>query len=130
MKIILLLVFVLTPAVFAKTWDCSNTTTGDDSFSFKEFCKLDTSAKQEIRDAFGLARTFYVQGKYDLCLEQIAVMKKKIGSFENSDELKTFCEQGKELDRRMADIERREREASESTIRRHPSSLDKIKMSN
>lgn len=130
MKSILLLVLAFSPVLKAEEWDCSKSSTGDGSFSFKEFCKLDTNKKQEIRDAYSFARNFYVQGDYVLCLEQIDIVKKKIGNYEKSEELKLFCQQGDELKRRQAEIERREREDSESTIRRHPSSLNKIKMSN
>jgi tetratricopeptide (TPR) repeat protein len=51
-----------------------------------------------------------VQGKYELCLTELAKVHELIPQYENSKELQSFCEQGKELVHRQRDLERKERE--------------------
>ncbi|MGE3680863.1 MAG: FHA domain-containing protein [Bdellovibrionales bacterium] len=74
------------------------------------FDKLSLEQKSVVKDSFGLARSFYVRGKYALCLTELAKLHQLIPQFENSKELNAFCEQGLELQRRQEDLERKERE--------------------
>jgi len=63
-----------------------------------------------IKDAFNLARNLYVQGKYALCLTELAKIHELVPIYENSKELQTFCEQGQELQRRAEDVRRKDQE--------------------
>lgn len=74
------------------------------------FDKLTVERKNVVKDSFHLARNLYVQGKYALCLTELAKVHEIIPQFENSKELQSFCEQGLELVRRQEDLDRKERE--------------------
>ncbi len=71
---------------------------------------LKAEQKGVVKDSFHLARNLYVQGKYALCLTELAKVHEIIPQFENSKELQSFCEQGLELVRRQEDLDRKERE--------------------
>src|SRR5882757_7073121 len=71
-----------------------------------EFC-------DHVKDAFNLARNLYVQGKYELCLTEVAKVHDVIPQYENSKELQTFCEQGRELVLRQRDLEAKAKAARE-----------------
>lgn len=74
------------------------------------FANLTPEQKNVVKDSFNLARNLYVQGKYELCLTELAKVHELIPQYENSKELQSFCEQGKELVHRQRDLERKERE--------------------
>lgn len=74
------------------------------------FDKLTTEQKNAVKDTFSLARNLYVQGKYELCLAELAKLHEMIPMYENSKELEAFCNQGRELVLRQKDIDRREKE--------------------
>jgi tetratricopeptide (TPR) repeat protein len=74
------------------------------------FDKLTTEQRSGIKDSFALARNLYVQGKYELCLTELAKLHELIPQYENSKELQSYCEQGRELVQRQRDLERKERE--------------------
>jgi len=74
------------------------------------FDKLTPEHKNVVKDSFHLARNLYVQGKYSLCLTELAKVHEIIPQFENSKELESFCDQGRELVRRQEDLDRKERE--------------------
>ena len=74
------------------------------------FEKLTTEQRSMVKDSFNLARNLYVQGKYALCLTELAKLHEVIPQYENSKELQSFCEQGRELVQRQLDLERKERE--------------------
>ncbi len=82
------------------------------------FDKLTVDKKSLIKDSFNLARNLYVQGKYELCLTELAKVHEQVPLFENSKELESFCVQGKELVHRQRDLDRKEseRQAIESQI--------------
>jgi pSer/pThr/pTyr-binding forkhead associated (FHA) protein/tetratricopeptide (TPR) repeat protein len=80
---------------------------GTKSVSFEN---LKPEQKSVVKDSFHLARNLYVQGKYALCLTELAKVHEVIPQFENSKELQSFCEQGLELVRRQEDLDRKERE--------------------
>lgn len=81
-----------------------------DSENSVSFEKLTPEQKSTVRDAFGLARTLYVQGKYELCLTELAKVHQLLPKYENSPELNSFCEQGRELVKRQVELARREKE--------------------
>lgn len=74
------------------------------------FEKMTVEQKAVIKDSFNLARNLYVQGKYELCLTELAKVHELLPQYENSKELQSFCEQGKELVHRQRDLERKQRE--------------------
>jgi tetratricopeptide (TPR) repeat protein len=82
------------------------------------FDKLTNEQRSVVKDSFSLARNLYVQGKYELCLTELAKLHELIPQHENSKELQSFCEQGRELVHRENDRERvlRERAAIEQQI--------------
>jgi hypothetical protein len=43
---------------------------------------------------FDLAQTAYIQGKYDLCLQELAIVHRTTASYGNSRELEAFCLKG------------------------------------
>ena len=88
---------------------------GNTSVSFD---KLTNEQRGVVKDSFNLARNLYVQGKYELCLTELAKLHELIPLYENSKELQSFCEQGRELVQRQRDLDRKEREraAIESQI--------------
>lgn len=79
---------------------------------------LTKEQQSTIKDSFSLAKTLYVQGKYALCVAELAKVHDLVPQYENSKELQSFCEQGLELVRRQQDQERKrkEREALERQI--------------
>lgn len=74
------------------------------------FENLTIEQKAVVKDSFNLARNLYVQGKYELCLTELAKVHELIPQHENSKELQSFCEQGRELVKRQRDLEYKERE--------------------
>jgi len=74
------------------------------------FANLTPEQKAVVKDSFNLARNLYVQGKYELCLTELAKVHELIPQHENSKELQSFCEQGRELVKRQRDLEYKERE--------------------
>lgn len=81
--------------------------------STPNFENLTKEQKLVVKDAFNLARNLYVQGKYALCLTELAKLHELIPQFENSKELQSFCEQGLELVRREEERQRQQREREE-----------------
>lgn len=77
------------------------------------FETLSKEQKLVVKDSFSLARNLYVQGKYALCLTELAKMHDLIPQYENSKELQSFCEQGLELVRREEERARQQREKDE-----------------
>lgn len=74
------------------------------------FDNLSPEQKTAIKDSLGLARNLYVQGKYSLCLAELAKLHETIPFYDNSKELESFCIQGHELTQRKLDNDRKERE--------------------
>ena len=74
------------------------------------FANLTNEQKAVVKDSFNLARNLYVQGKYELCLTELAKVHELIPQHDNSKELQSFCEQGRELVKRQRDLEYKERE--------------------
>lgn len=83
---------------------------GNTSVSFE---KLTNEQRSVVKDSFNLARNLYVQGKYALCLTELAKVHELIPIYENSKELESFCKQGQELVRIAADNQRLENERRE-----------------
>jgi pSer/pThr/pTyr-binding forkhead associated (FHA) protein/tetratricopeptide (TPR) repeat protein len=83
---------------------------GDKGANSVSFEKLTNEQRAVVKDSFNLARNLYVQGKYELCLTELAKLHELIPQYENSKELQSFCEQGKELVQKQRDLERKERE--------------------
>lgn len=83
--------------------------TKDDTKSIS-YKKLTKEQQSVVKDTFKLATSLYVQGKYALCLTELAKLHDLIPQFENSKELQSYCEQGLELVRRQEDLDRKERE--------------------
>lgn len=77
------------------------------------FENLSKEQKLVVKDSFNLARNLYVQGKYALCLTELAKLHELIPQYENSKELQSFCEQGLELVRREEERQRQQREREE-----------------
>jgi tetratricopeptide (TPR) repeat protein len=75
--------------------------------------KLTHEQQSIVKDSFNLARTLYVQGKYELCLTELAKLHELIPQYENSKELQSFCDQGRELVHRQRDLERKEHERAQ-----------------
>ncbi len=76
----------------------------------QSFDKLTLEQRSAIKDAFSLAKNLYTQGKYELCLAELAKVEELVPQYETSKELRGFCEQGRELVKRQHDLERKERE--------------------
>jgi pSer/pThr/pTyr-binding forkhead associated (FHA) protein/tetratricopeptide (TPR) repeat protein len=74
------------------------------------FEHLSPEQKSAVKDTFSLARSLYVQGKYELCLAETAKLHEMLPFYENSKEIEAFCSQGRELVLRQKDSDRRERE--------------------
>ena len=92
---------------------------GDEPVAFE---KLPQEKKNAVKDTFNLARNLYVQGKYELCLAELAKLHEMIPFYENSKELEAFCSQGRELVLRQKDIDRREHEKSDARAAESPAS--------
>jgi pSer/pThr/pTyr-binding forkhead associated (FHA) protein/TolA-binding protein len=84
-----------------------------DPASSATFETLSKEQKLVVKDSFNLARNLYVQGKYALCLTELAKLHELIPQYENSKELQSFCEQGLELVRREEERQRQQREREE-----------------
>ena len=82
-----------------------NETAGNASFE-----NLSKEQKSAIKDSLNLARNLYVQGKYSLCLAELAKLHVTVPFYDNSKELESFCVQGHELTQRKIDEERKERQ--------------------
>lgn len=74
------------------------------------FDKMTKDQKAAIQDTFNLARNLYTQGKYELCLTELAKLHEMIPVYKNSKELQAFCNQGHILVQRKRDQERKQRE--------------------
>ncbi len=107
----ILLVSIMMPSKPKSTGDRGPTSTnGNNSVSFD---KLTVEQRSIVKDSFNLARNLYVQGKYELCLTELAKLHELIPLYENSKELQSFCEQGRELVHRQRDQDRKERERAQ-----------------
>lgn len=80
---------------------------GFSAFMPKEAPKTRTPAppipveiKSEVKTKFNDARNEYIAGKYDDCLKSLNQMSSHL-TYENSADLKNFCEQGRNLVRRQ-----------------------------
>jgi pSer/pThr/pTyr-binding forkhead associated (FHA) protein/tetratricopeptide (TPR) repeat protein len=71
--------------------------------------KLSPEQKNAVKDTFSLARNLYMQGKYELCLAELAKLHEMIPMYENSKEVEAFCNQGRDLVIRQKDIDDREK---------------------
>lgn len=78
------------------------------------WANLSADQKQQVKDTFNLARSLYMDGKYELCLAEIARLHDLVRPYENSEEINAYCEQGRELKRRQDDEERRRKLAEEN----------------
>jgi pSer/pThr/pTyr-binding forkhead associated (FHA) protein/tetratricopeptide (TPR) repeat protein len=88
---------------------------GRDPASAKEapaFDRLTAEQKVAVKDTFNLARNLYVQGKYELCLAEIAKLNEMLPHYENSKEIGDYCEQGRELVKRQKDNDDRAHKAA------------------
>lgn len=74
------------------------------------FDNLSPEQKMAVKDSLSLARNLYVQGKYSLCLAEIAKLHETVPFYDNSKELESFCIQGHELTQRKLDNDRKEAE--------------------
>jgi len=93
--------------------DAPKSTQAKDGSTSVSFDKLTPEQKGVVKDSFNLARNLYVQGKYELCLTELAKLHELIPQYENSKELQSFCDQGRELVHRQRDLERKERERAQ-----------------
>lgn len=74
---------------------------------------LSLEKRKEVADVFGLAKTYYVQRKYLLCLSQIEKLHGTLPFYENSKELEALCKQARELEQIELDRQRKEEARSE-----------------
>jgi pSer/pThr/pTyr-binding forkhead associated (FHA) protein/tetratricopeptide (TPR) repeat protein len=82
----------------------------DNSPNNVSFEKLTPEQRASVKDSFTLARNLYVQGKYEICLTELAKVHELIPQYENSKELQSFCEQGNDLVGKERDNQRKESE--------------------
>lgn len=78
------------------------------------FDQLSSEKKRAVKDSFSLAKTMYMQGKYTLCLAELAKLHQIVPAFDNSTELQVFCKQGHDLTLKQQDNDRKERERAET----------------
>jgi pSer/pThr/pTyr-binding forkhead associated (FHA) protein/tetratricopeptide (TPR) repeat protein len=109
----LLLVIALIPGKKATDADGAGKgrdPTGGNSATYET---LNKEQKLVVKDSFNLATTLYTQGKYALCLTELAKLHEIIPLYNNSKELQSFCEQGLILKRKEEDAIRQARERNE-----------------
>lgn len=113
----LLLVFALLPDHKAVDSDQSKSR-DPSSQNSKSFEDLSKEQKLVVKDSFSLATNLYTQGKYALCLTELAKLHEIIPLYNNSKELQSFCEQGQILAAKEQDAirQKRERELIESQV--------------
>ncbi|MBX7232581.1 MAG: FHA domain-containing protein, partial [Bdellovibrionales bacterium] len=78
------------------------------------FDKLTVEQKRAVKDSFNLAKSMFMQGKYELCLSEIQKLHGVVPSYENSNEIKDYCKQGADLALLQRDKERRDQAKAES----------------
>lgn len=66
-----------------------------------------------IKDTFHLARTYYTQHNYELCLSEIKKLHQALPFYENSQEIESLCKEGRVLVIKQNEKERRKQEAKE-----------------
>lgn len=83
------------------------------------FTQLSPEQKAVVKDTFNLARTHYLQGKYELCSDEVKRVHEIIPYYENSKELESLCAQAFTLAALERERERQklEREQTEAKIR-------------
>lgn len=84
------------------------------STSAPTFEQLGPEKQRAVRDAFNLAKTMYMQGKYELCLSELQKLHEIVPTYENSHEYADYCQHGADLALRQRDLERRDQEKSEN----------------
>ncbi len=69
--------------------------------------------EQQVSDIYNLAKSYYLQKKYVLCLSQFEKLNTLVPFYKDSKQVENYCQQGKELEQIDADRERKEREKQE-----------------
>jgi pSer/pThr/pTyr-binding forkhead associated (FHA) protein len=69
------------------------------------FEKLTLEQKSAVKDMFNLSQQYFHSLRYELCLSELRKMHEIIPQYENSKELRTFCEQGAALLKQEKDRE-------------------------
>lgn len=88
---------------YAENWDCAQPNSGKaDKENFAHFCKLDSKHQLRVAQGFTVAKTFYVDGHYASCIDELSIIKKSVPQFQNSKELEGFCKNGIGLIKRAA----------------------------
>src|SRR3954470_11511128 len=62
--------------------------------------QLNARERDVSQELFNLARLQYIQGRYDVCLDAIARVHDLTAPSKDSQQLQSFCSQGKELVKR------------------------------
>lgn len=76
--------------------------------------ELTPEKKKEASDTFNLARNYYLQRKYVLCLAQLDRLHSMVSFYDNSKELQLLCKQAQEL--QQIEEERRRKEEARSEV--------------
>jgi len=77
------------------------------------FESLSPQQKQAVKDSFNLAKTLYVQNKYQLCLAEIKKLHEIVPAYDNSREIENYCASGAQMVSKMIEDETRKQEAAE-----------------
>lgn len=118
----LVFIFLLFSGTDKKTKDKAEVaSTGPDTANKpKPIEELSAEKQKEVIDIFSLAKTYYVQRKYLLCISQTEKLHSLVAFYSNSKEIQTLCEQGRDFEQIELDRQRKEeaRIEAENRIRK------------
>lgn len=94
-------------------WNCSDPSSGDPfGADFVRYCRLDPEIQRDVRFLFRKAEAAFIDSCEKACLDELDQLQNIIQRYEDSDELRKFCEEAGDLRRRSERLHRLDPEFS------------------
>jgi pSer/pThr/pTyr-binding forkhead associated (FHA) protein len=128
-KVIGVMVVVLCLSFIFKQFgtSSSSSTSPDHNANTNSNGELSSDKKKEAADIFNLAKEYYINRKYSLCISQIEKLHVIVPFLNNSKEIESFCHQGLELEQ-IEDDRRRREEAKAEVENKIKKTVDECKL--
>lgn len=81
---------------------------GKNEIESKSTTQINPENNKQVVDTFNLAKNYYYQHKYVLCLSQISKLHTLVPFYSNSKEIESLCQQAQELEQMRADQRRKD----------------------
>lgn len=88
--------------------------TAESASSSVTFEQLKPEQQRAVKDSFALARTMYLQSKYELCLAELKKLHEIVPAYDESKDLANRCDNGAANLLKIRDRERQQQEEAEN----------------